>query len=195
MNILITRNTATGELIASDDRYERDDQLNAAHWADADCEDVGDHPVYVRQLATLRRLDKNGYCDLTDKPFTSAQLAAAVATIEGAAPNPPQSQHTPGPWRLDATGPANACVVSSGGDLLAIGAQGTSDKDEDEANLRLMASAPDLLDCLNRLVDDLTEAHEDELNSDHNGDGPDCSYCRNIARARAAIAKATGGAK
>lgn len=58
---------------------------------------------------------------------------------------------------------------------------------------RLMATAPELLAALNRLVDDLVEAHEEELSSNHGGDGPDCSYCRSIAVARAAIAKATGG--
>jgi hypothetical protein len=37
------------------------------------------------------------------------------------------------------------------------------------------------------LVDDLKEAHADEIESDHNGDGPGCSYCRDIGIAEALL--------
>lgn len=75
--MIITRNTATGELIASDNQYERDEQLTKAGWADCDCEDVSDHPVYRQQLNFIRRNDMNGYCILTESVFTPADLADA----------------------------------------------------------------------------------------------------------------------
>ena len=59
-------------------------------------------------------------------------------------------------------------------------------------NAALIAAAPDLFDALCQIIDDMTESHADEVNNNHNGDGLDCSYCRTIARARAAIAKAGG---
>ena len=62
----------------------------------------------------------------------------------------------------------------------------------DDATGKLLAAAPELAEMLDCLVDDLTEAHADELNSDHHGDGAEgCSYCRNIAKAQALLAKAT----
>jgi hypothetical protein len=73
----IIRHSLTGHLIACDDESATAATLSAARWAGSDCEDVSEHPVFTRQLATLRRNDGNGFCDLTDKPFTPAQLAKA----------------------------------------------------------------------------------------------------------------------
>jgi len=61
-----------------------------------------------------------------------------------------------------------------------------------QANARLIAAAPDLLAALTNLVADMAESHADEIASNHHGDGPSCSYCREIAIARAAIAAAEG---
>lgn len=69
---------------------------------------------------------------------------------------------------------------------------------ENEANASLIAAAPDLLAALNRLVFLFTESHQDEIESGHFGDdaaGYKCSYCSGIAQAKAAIAKAEGGAQ
>lgn len=50
-----------------------------------------------------------------------------------------------------------------------------------------------LTDCLNRLIEDLTEAHQDELDRNHYGDkSGSCSYCRDIAEAKQAIEEARG---
>lgn len=44
-----------------------------------------------------------------------------------------------------------------------------------------------LQDALDMMIDDMEEAHVEELISNHQGDGPDCSYCRNIAHAKAVL--------
>lgn len=48
--------------------------------------------------------------------------------------------------------------------------------------------AKDLLSVLENLIGHLTEAHQDELNNNHHGDSS-CSYCAEIAKARALILK------
>ena len=66
-------------------------------------------------------------------------------------------------------------------------------RDEDRANARLIAAAPDLLAALETLVEHFEESHAPELESDHQGDGPHgCTYCESIPAARAAIANAKG---
>jgi predicted nucleic-acid-binding Zn-ribbon protein len=48
--------------------------------------------------------------------------------------------------------------------------------------------ALELLEALETLVFDLTEAHEAEIMDDHGGDDPEsCSYCQDIARAQRLI--------
>lgn len=55
------------------------------------------------------------------------------------------------------------------------------------------AVAPGLIEIVDRLVDDLEEAHADELNHEHHGDDPaECTYCKHIATARELIQKAGG---
>lgn len=96
-----------------------------------------------------------------------------------------KAQHTPGPWVADDTGPANSCVVSSAGDLLAIGTQGANDKDEDTANVRLMAAAPELLELCTRFL-----LMHDIGNHNHASE----PWMLNADIARAAIAKAVRSA-
>lgn len=50
---------------------------------------------------------------------------------------------------------------------------------------------------IERLKDNLLEAHQDELETDHHGDGPDnCSYCEVIEIAEKALyGKITGSTK
>lgn len=88
-----------------------------------------------------------------------------------------KTQHTPGPWFVSMDGR----TITSGGNgtniaipcVLQHGMKG--DKD---ANARLIASAPQLLETLEALV----EAYSDTII-------PECQF---IANARAAIAKAKG---
>lgn len=119
-------------------------------------------------------------------------------------------KHTPGPWKAEMDDrrkfggnlnlyistdykPGGLCDGSRS--IAAITGMARGEKEIQSANManaRLIAAAPELAEMLDCLVDDLTEAHADELNSDHHGDGAEgCSYCRNIAKARALLAKAT----
>lgn len=62
----------------------------------------------------------------------------------------------------------------------AITARLTAQRDQ------LLAACRDMLECF-------TEAHEDEVATNHHGDGPDCSYCESMESARLAIARAERG--
>ena len=87
------------------------------------------------------------------------------------------SKHTPGPWKTVArnypiadTGDYDGCWEVLTGDPKKPIVQIWGDSDEDEANARLIAAAPDLLEALRDMVD--------------HGDATA------FAKARAAIAKA-----
>lgn len=61
----------------------------------------------------------------------------------------------------------------------------------DAKHAPLLAAAPELLDSLELMVSYLQESHQDELQSNHHGDGSSgCSYCQAIRAAQRAIAKA-----
>lgn len=62
---------------------------------------------------------------------------------------------------------------------------------ERAADAKLIAAAPELLAACEALAVDLAEAHAQEKDAQHYGDNPkDCLYCRHLAEAHAAIAKA-----
>ena len=96
------------------------------------------------------------------------------------------NKHTPGPWTVTADGAGwyIECSPERGHSVAYIRAEigeedpDTSD-DEKEANSLLIASAPELLEALKLIAN----AENSAL---------DLAYCKGIARA--AIAKATGGA-
>ena len=104
--------------------------------------------------------------------------------------------HTPGPWTVNMTG----CLTSHGmpiitkynGHLLAQLAI------KNEANARLIAAAPDLLDIAQRLAL-ATNDGDDQAQGTHYIDKQGVIRCKGsflalIEDARAAIAKATGAA-
>lgn len=84
--------------------------------------------------------------------------------------------HTPGPWSINDQNPDDEEIEAPSGPVaIALGR-------EAEANARLIAAAPDLLAALEECL----------LNSDIHGKyGPPA---RSLEKARAAIAKAKGGA-
>lgn len=98
--------------------------------------------------------------------------------------------HTPGPWRLDnniaygwKTNPFSITVRKRGvhsTTVANIPAKQTISRDEAEANARLIAAAPELLEALK----DMLDGHEDACTG--YGEGA-------ADKARVAIAKATGG--
>jgi len=103
------------------------------------------------------------------------------------------TQHTPGPWMVQLISerwhgydwPTFAIRDSVGNHCLAvIGDVDRATADKNTANARLIASAPELLAALVTLLDhaDLGEIHDEET-------------AAAVNNARAAIAKATGGAQ
>ena len=95
--------------------------------------------------------------------------------------------HTPGPWKVDpnfwgdietAKGELQICTVDADGDVGHNFA--CPEIAEAEANARLIAASPDLLEALERLVDRVTDLGA-------NG------FSQEVANGKAAIAKAKGG--
>lgn len=96
--------------------------------------------------------------------------------------------HTPGPWKI-ANSPAPDqgewhywSVVGERGVITSIGAaqqRGPIDMDSNRANAKLIAAAPDLLDALEAIIDDM-------------GDDGLCTCEHNKRKAVDAYEKATG---
>lgn len=59
-----------------------------------------------------------------------------------------EGEHTPGPWSVDYSGPARLTINDKDGRTIAFGNLQTEDGDEDEANARLIAAAPTMLETL-----------------------------------------------
>lgn len=98
------------------------------------------------------------------------------------------AQHTPGPWSVDPIDDLDAHILGKPNGFCAdiIADVKSFDLDEGQANARLIAAAPDLLEALKGAVDaaDAFEA----------GVPLSTSFEDWLASARAAIAKATGAA-
>ncbi len=90
--------------------------------------------------------------------------------------NGKRSAITPGPWRMARKPEAE--ILSESGQLIALCKCGY--RLEHYANARIMAAAPDLLECLHRALD--------ENDAMHNQGFPDAGWAK---EARMAIAKAT----
>lgn len=108
--------------------------------------------------------------------------------------------HTPGPWRLDnniaygwKTNPFSITVRKRGvhsTTVANIPAKQTISRDEAEANARLIAAAPDLLEALVELSKSFIGTYGNDTRSDNEIDLHREFWEK---RAREAIAKATGG--
>lgn len=98
------------------------------------------------------------------------------------------AQHTPGPWIVN-----SGQIYGEDGDTICMmQAMGYMDP-MDDANAALIAASPDLLAALKSLIEDMAEAHADELATNHHGDGKGgCTYCQSMRAGYAAIAKAEG---
>ncbi len=96
------------------------------------------------------------------------------------------SKHTPGPWRVEVDTDPEASWERKWPTINAekyevVGCEGFyGDYETDMANARLIAAAPDLLDALVQFVDEFEGCYADGEPA--------------MIKARAAIAKATGGA-
>ena len=92
-----------------------------------------------------------------------------------------ETKHTPGPWSLDGDG-VRALVRDASGVIVAVRHRMPGHKNE--ANMRLIAAAPALLEALEDLAS-LAEVAMREVG--------EYDIEAELADARAAIAKATGG--
>lgn len=99
------------------------------------------------------------------------------------------SKHTPKPWLYIGSSITAAHPERAEGSYEGFTVAQRINRKEDGW---LIESAPDLLDALKVLVEHMEESHQDELDANHHGDTGPCSYCKSIAAARAAIAKALG---
>lgn len=99
------------------------------------------------------------------------------------------AQHTPGPWthegQGDITGIENDPVDGWVGKVDLAHVYLRTVPGRTEANARLIAAAPDLLTALTGLL---------ALDADHQRGADDEGVCIEVRQARAAIAKAEGGA-
>lgn len=95
------------------------------------------------------------------------------------------AQHTPGPWRVQATGHSFVVEAHTHTEAISVDANGNPCRwsEYNEANARLIAAAPELLEALQRLSAQCERQRMAwQLESDAE------------KTARAVIAKATGGA-
>ncbi len=109
---------------------------------------------------------------------------AAMAAREGNTMNNTTTTHTPGPWRRGQEvqfGPRFSGVTIRGSSTVAIVVEGSGRAD---ANARLIAAAPELLDALKGIVEAVDPAIGGGTLEDW-ATGP-------VTAARAAIARATG---
>ena len=115
------------------------------------------------------------------------------------------AKHTPGPWRIDSKDDSHV-VAGHGPATMSVAVasfSGVSPDDEDKANARLIAAAPDLLEALEELENVLHHAGPCQCctgNSEsrsqlrgRNEDGHEAGCC--VLRARAAIARAERGTR
>ncbi len=119
------------------------------------------------------------------------QLAKANAPTEPIV----LAQHTPGPWTYSDDGLGFSVHHIHDDAKGRVVAKTRERFDGDEANARLIAAAPEMLDALR----DILPAAEWELESlrDQESDESEKAariLAKNIAKARAAISRATGGA-
>lgn len=116
-----------------------------------------------------------------------------------------EAKHTPGPWRHDTSGNLGNVVAGPSGKQLYEGDNGyravaivqactssnlySEEEANQQANINLIAAAPDLLAALRGALPFLVN---DASPGGCTGEFPDCDHCVAIRSARAAIAKAEG---
>ena len=89
------------------------------------------------------------------------------------------NKYTPGPWRIGTPPPNGEQTVGTLNGLMVAVATIGAEMEETKANARLIAAAPELLEALQSVLDNCLDSE---------------GLCAAHAKARAAIAKATGGA-
>lgn len=158
-------------------------------WLKVPCSTRAEEKVFPKRLAKIASgfllscVNLQADQPLTD-PIRPKEKESRTATQD--APRHLIRQHTPGPWQ--AYGGQVYEGANGDGDTIC-----TMMDDDDVATAVLIAGAPELLEALKALLDDMAEAHSDELATNHHGDGNrSCTYCQNMQAGHAAVAKAEG---
>ena len=99
--------------------------------------------------------------------------------------------YTPGPWDVEPKGSRHFVDGADGLTVAYLDRAGVRERSEIEANARLIASAPELLDALEGCADALREAGKDFAQANRLAARPNL-YELHEQAARAAIAKARG---
>lgn len=89
------------------------------------------------------------------------------------------TQYTPGPWRIGTPPPNGEQTIGTLNGLMVAVATTGAEMEETKANARLIAAAPELLEALQSVLENCLDSE---------------GLCAAHAKARAAIAKAEGGA-
>ena len=99
------------------------------------------------------------------------------------------NKHTPGPWNCNRASAAGREIIVSEVSPVDVAVLSHRDKSQSEinANARLIAAAPDLLEALEWCAETLAVFVAD------GSAAPESVIGKNLTTARAAIAKATGG--
>jgi hypothetical protein len=97
----------------------------------------------------------------------------------------PEHKYTPGPWEIQKAD--DAYCIASIGNLVIMPAVGKVKHDNSEADARLIAAAPELLDACTALIDYDESAEDGDVSMI-------MAYAKATRLARKAIAKATGQA-
>ena len=106
-------------------------------------------------------------------------------------PAPTSPAHTPGPWDVEPKGSRHFVDGADGLTVAYLDRAGVRERSEIEANARLIASAPELLEALAGCADALREAGKDFAQANKLAVRPNL-YELHERSARAAIAKARG---
>lgn len=88
------------------------------------------------------------------------------------------TKHTPGPWTVDYSGPSRLAIMDDAYRVIAFGNLQNEIADEDEANARLIAAAPEMRASIERMITALEDCEAGE--------------CEEAREARALLARIDG---
>ena len=137
-------------------------------------------PLHLTTLASVPMKTNPALSAL--RHHVSGAIARGEAQAITEVPATPRPAHTPGPWDVEPKGSRHFVDGADGLTVAYIDRAGVRERIEIEANARLIAAAPTLLEALEAVLPDL-----EHYVATH-GPGPD----KRLAIARAAIAKARG---
>lgn len=128
----------------------------------------------IRKAIEAESVSYGELSELQDLAATHPQLFADDPVLAEAAGIPEEQwrqgilrpTHTAGPWSVDYEGPAHLSIEDSAGRVLAFCNLQSEDGDEDEANARLIAAAPEMLEALRNVAEIMSGADYSHVKAD-----------------------------